>query len=85
MNPHNIVFRHKTEKPKERIKKENIVLGSWLKDQRSNVNMTQKIVSESIGIHKNSLQKYENGYDAIPATTFLKLVKLYDADLTELV
>lgn len=50
----------------------NARVGGWLKQLRLNKKLTQVEISESIGIHRNTLARYESGAP-MPLYIFLRL------------
>ena len=55
-----------------------------LKDLRKQFGYTQKYVAEQIGITYQSYQHYEWGLSVPTLQNFIKLAKLYDVSLDEL-
>lgn len=55
-------------------------LGEKLKNARQKLNLTQKEVSDSIGIKKNTLSNYENDVSSPDLDTLDALFKLYGLD-----
>ncbi len=60
-------------------------LAKNLKDLRKQFGYTQKYVSEQIGVTYQSYQHYEWGLTVPTLQNFIKLAKLYDVSLDELV
>ena len=55
----------------------NARLGSWLKQLRLNNKLSQTELSERLGVHRNTLARYEAG-TTLPLYVFLRICKVLD-------
>ena len=60
-------------------------LGDILKTQRTQCQMTQEFVAESLGVSRQAVSKWENGTSDPSTTNLLKLAKLYGISPEELI
>lgn len=56
---------------------EHLPIGLGLRLIRKSKKLTIKEVSKIIGVHRNTVSNYEHGKTRIPASVFMRLMKLY--------
>ena len=59
-------------------------LGETLKELRTERNMTQEFVAESLGVSRQAVSKWENGSSAPSTSNLIAIAKLYDTPPEEL-
>ena len=59
-------------------------LGEILKLHRTNCNMTQEFVAESLGISRQAVSKWENGTSDPSTSNLLALAKLYGVSVEKI-
>ena len=59
-------------------------LGEILKLHRTNCNMTQEFVAESLGVSRQAVSKWENGTSDPSTSNLLALAKLYGVSAEEI-
>ena len=59
-------------------------LGEILKMHRTNCNMTQEFVAESLGVSRQAVSKWENGTSDPSTSNLLALAKLYGVSAEEI-
>ncbi len=59
-------------------------LGETIKDYRTNCNMTQEFVAESIGVSRQAVSKWENGTSDPSTSNLFALAKLFNISPEEL-
>lgn len=59
-------------------------LGEILKLHRTNCNMTQEFVAESLGVSRQAVSKWENGTSDPSTSNLLALAKLYGVSVEEI-
>lgn len=59
-------------------------LGETLRELRSERNMTQEFVAESLGISRQAVSKWENGSSEPSTTNLIAIAKLYGIEPEEL-
>lgn len=59
-------------------------LGEVLKENRLRCNMTQELVAERVGVSRQAVSKWERGASEPSTTSLLKLAKLFDVPVEEL-
>ena len=59
-------------------------LGEALKTHRTNCNMTQEFVAETMGVSRQAVSKWENGTSDPSTSNLIKLAKLYGVSGEEL-
>lgn len=59
-------------------------LGETLKELRTERNMTQEFVAESLGVSRQAVSKWENGTSEPSTTNLIAIAKLYGIELEEL-
>jgi transcriptional regulator with XRE-family HTH domain len=64
--------------------KDSYELGINLKKSRENAELTQNRVSNAIGLNRSCLAYYEHGKTTPTIFTLLKLAKIYNVDLLDL-
>ncbi len=74
--------------PQEKItpRQEEIrkTLGEMLKELRTERNMTQEFVAESVGVTRQAVSKWENGTSEPSTTNLIAIAKLYEIPPEEL-
>lgn len=61
--------------------KQSFYIGSKIKELRHNYNLSQKKLSEILGVHINTIKNYEKNNFPIPNKHIEKLILLYDVDI----
>lgn len=69
----NISNKHQT--------KQSFYIGSKIKELRQKYNLSQKQLSEILGVHVNTVKNYEKNTFPIPSKYIEKLILLYDVDI----
>ena len=59
-------------------------LGETLKEHRTERNMTQEFVAESLGVSRQAVSKWENGTSEPSTSNLIAIAKLYDIPPEEL-
>lgn len=59
-------------------------LGEILKLHRTNCNMTQEFVAESLGVSRQAVSKWENGTSDPSTSNLIALAKLYGVSVEEI-
>ena len=59
-------------------------LGETLKELRTERNMTQEFVAESLGVYRQAVSKWENGTSEPSTTNLIAIAKLYETAPEEL-
>lgn len=59
-------------------------LGEILKLHRTNCNMTQEFVAESLGVSRQAVSKWENGTSDPSTSNLIALAKLYGVTVEEI-
>ena len=59
-------------------------LGEILKFHRTNCNMTQEFVAESLGVSRQAVSKWENGTSDPSTSNLIALAKLYGVSVEEI-
>jgi transcriptional regulator with XRE-family HTH domain len=62
----------------------NARLGQWLKQLRMNKKLTQRELGETIGAHRNTIGRYEEG-GALPLYAFMRICEKLDVAPAEVV
>lgn len=75
-------LRTKDVQEEKRIVKKS--LGETLKEYRTKCKMTQEFVTESIGVSRQAVSKWEQGVSDPSTTNLLALAKLYGVSAEEL-
>lgn len=75
-------LRTKDVQKEKRIVKKS--LGETLKEYRTKCKMTQEFVTESIGVSRQAVSKWEQGVSDPSTTNLLALAKLYGVSAEEL-
>jgi len=61
--------------------KQSFYIGRKIKELRHKYNLSQKKLSEILGVHINTLKNYEKNNFPIPSKCIEKLILLYDVDI----
>ena len=75
------VPREQVSPQQEEIRK---TLGETLKELRTERNMTQEFVAESLGVSRQAVSKWENGTSEPSTTNLIAIAKLYGIEPEEL-
>ena len=59
-------------------------LGETLKELRTERNMTQEFVAESLGVSRQAVSKWENGFSEPSTSNLIAIAKLYETPPEEL-
>lgn len=77
--------KYTKSEPARKEKKENAKsLGEVIKQHRVNSKMTQEFVSESLGVSRQAVSKWESGASDPSATNLIALAKLFGTSAEEL-
>ena len=79
--PQNFVTAESVTPQQEKIRK---TLGETLKELRTEKNMTQEFVAESLGISRQAVSKWENGTSEPSTSNLIAIAKLYGVEPEEL-
>ena len=60
-------------------------LGSYIKSRRKNLGMTQKQLSEKVGVTDVTISRYENGEREPSFTEFIKLCDVLSLNLNDFI